>query len=199
MLQKLSKAEAGKLGAISSAKRGQVRMQKRINAYNLAPKLCLQCKVHLSYDKRKQKFCGHSCRATYTNLANSTTIVWKCEGCGKETESLPHKAKKYCNNICQRLFTKTDTWLRLQRGEITDRGVIRATLKREIGAHCFECGLKEWCGHPIPLEVDHIDGDAGNNKFTNLRLLCPNCHGLTSTWKGRNKGNGRAARGLPLS
>jgi hypothetical protein len=198
-VQKLSKAEAGKLGAISSAKWSAAQTQKRIDAYNLAPKICTQCQAPLSYHKRKYKFCGHSCRATYTNLTNSTTVVWKCEGCGKETASLPHKAKKYCDHICQRLVTKQDTWTRLQRGELKDRGVIRATLKREIGAHCFECRLTEWRGHPIPLEVDHTDGNAGNNQFTNLRLLCPNCHGLTNTWKGRNKGSGRAARGLPLS
>ena len=30
-------------------------------------------------------------------------------------------------------------------------------------------------------------------------VICPNCHGITPTWKGRNKGNGRATRGLPLN
>jgi len=199
VVQKLSKAEAGKLGAVISAERAAARKQKRINAYDLNPKTCIQCNKPLSYSKRKYSFCGHSCRATYHNLANSTTVIWKCEGCGKETESLPYKAKKYCNHICQRLVTKQDTWERLQRGELKDRGVIRATLKREIGAHCFECNLEEWRGHPIPLEVDHKDGNAGNNDYSNLRLLCPNCHGITHTWKGRNKGSGRAARGLSLS
>jgi hypothetical protein len=51
---------------------------------------------------------------------------------------------------------------------------------------------------PIPLELDHIDGDAGNNNYDNLRVLCPNCHALTPTFKAKNKGKGRAARGLPL-
>ena len=46
----------------------------------------------------------------------------------------------------------------------------------------------------IPLEVDHIDGNADNNLEHNLRLICPNCHALTATYKGANKGNGRHKR-----
>ena len=199
MAQKLSKAEAGKLGAIKSNAIAQEQKKERVEAYNLNPKLCQQCNKPLEYSSRKYNFCGHSCRATFYNNANRTTVKWICEGCNKEHESLPHKVKKFCNHVCQRIVTKKETWERLQRGEISDRGVIRITLMREVGRHCFECGLEEWRGHPIPLEVDHIDGNAGNNSFENLRIICPNCHGITNTWKGRNKGSGRAARGLPLN
>lgn len=51
---------------------------------------------------------------------------------------------------------------------------------------CSCCGLKEWLGNPIPLELDHIDGNSQNNKKENLRLLCPNCHALTPTYRGKN-------------
>ena len=60
------------------------------------------------------------------------------------------------------------------------------------------CKGETWLGNPIPLELDHINGDAGNNKFENLRLLCPNCHATTPTHKAKNKGFGRGARGLPI-
>jgi hypothetical protein len=53
---------------------------------------------------------------------------------------------------------------------------------------CEGCGLTEWLGRPIPLELDHVDGDRTNNLFENLRLLCPNCHALTPTYRGRNIG-----------
>lgn len=52
---------------------------------------------------------------------------------------------------------------------------------------CSSCGLIEWLGDPIPLELDHINGDSQDNRLNNIRLLCPNCHSLTPTYRGKNK------------
>ena len=52
---------------------------------------------------------------------------------------------------------------------------------------CYNCNLTEWLGSPIPLELEHIDGNSSNNLLDNLTLLCPNCHSLTPTYRGRNK------------
>jgi hypothetical protein len=52
---------------------------------------------------------------------------------------------------------------------------------------CSRCENTTWLDAPIPLELDHIDGDSQNNHATNLRLLCPNCHALTATYRGKNK------------
>lgn len=54
-------------------------------------------------------------------------------------------------------------------------------------AKCEKCGSIEWLGVPIPLELDHINGDPTDNRIENLRILCPNCHALTSTYRGRGK------------
>lgn len=52
---------------------------------------------------------------------------------------------------------------------------------------CYICGLKNWLGSEISLQLDHIDGVSNNNSLSNLRLLCPNCHSQTETYAGRNK------------
>lgn len=52
---------------------------------------------------------------------------------------------------------------------------------------CENCDLTKWLEKPIPLELDHINGNHEDNSLHNLRLLCPNCHSTTSTYRGKNK------------
>jgi hypothetical protein len=54
---------------------------------------------------------------------------------------------------------------------------------------CFECNITEWNSKPITFECDHIDGDITNNRLSNARLLCPNCHSQTSTFRAKNINN----------
>ena len=88
------------------------------------------------------------------------------------------------------------------RGKIclTSRHIHRY-LREKYGDKCMECG---WAKinvftNKVPLDLEHIDGNSRNNKEDNLKLLCPNCHSLTATYKGANKGNGRDARYRTLS
>ena len=52
---------------------------------------------------------------------------------------------------------------------------------------CNKCGISEWFTKPISLELEHKDGNNLNNIRENLEGLCPNCHSITDTWRGRNK------------
>lgn len=69
--------------------------------------------------------------------------------------------------------------------EAKSKDSIRAFLIRKRGNRCERCQLETWQGQKITLEMDHIDGDKKNNKEKNLKLLCPNCHSLTPTWRRR--------------
>jgi hypothetical protein len=64
--------------------------------------------------------------------------------------------------------------------------LLQVILREGYRERCCEgCGLSEWRERPIPLEVDHINGQNHDHRLENLRLLCPNCHALTPTWRGR--------------
>jgi len=63
--------------------------------------------------------------------------------------------------------------------------LIRERLKQ---ARCEACGRDRWNGTHIPLELDHINGRRDDNRLDNLRILCPNCHAQTPTYRGRNIG-----------
>ena len=128
------------------------------------------------------------------------THFYVCLNCGKP---LKRTNSKFCDNKCQadyNYYQWVQQWkLGKQSGIIGYYGIshhLRRYLLEKYNNKCCKCG---WCEvnpytNNIPLEVDHVDGDFRNNTENNLRLLCPNCHSLTETYKGANKGQGRKDR-----
>ena len=78
--------------------------------------------------------------------------------------------------------------------EYKSDGTRKSWLIRERGHQCEICKFTHWRDQPVPLELDHIDGYPENSVKENLRLVCPNCHAQTPTYKGKNKGRGRSPK-----
>lgn len=77
----------------------------------------------------------------------------------------------------------------------TIRGIIRDYISSSQLNRCAICGMPAlWNGKELHFILDHIDGDASNNKRENLRLICPNCDSQLSTYKSRNKQSARTFR-----
>ena len=51
---------------------------------------------------------------------------------------------------------------------------------------CEMCGIDEWMGKPLSLQLHHKDGNRSNNLLKNLCILCPNCHAQTDSYSGKN-------------
>ena len=68
------------------------------------------------------------------------------------------------------------------------KGQHKNALLLERGHRCEQCKLTKWNDIDITLELEHTDGDRKNNTRENLKLLCPNCHSQTSTWRRSSPG-----------
>jgi Zn finger protein HypA/HybF involved in hydrogenase expression len=114
-----------------------------------------------------------------------------CNNCNVEIDR-----GSYCSNKCQQNYqnsTKIEKWLNglneTRKGGTSIPSWMRTFLLEEANHQCSKCGWSEIneFTQTVPLEIDHVDGDAYNNLRENLRVLCPNCHSLTKTF--RNAGN----------
>lgn len=125
------------------------------------------------------------------NYKGIKDIIYVCNYCKQEFKRKYYSTKppKYCSNRCQHDERKENSIDRVAEGQISDSSTLRRVLSDLFGYLCSTCGVTEWQGQPITLHVDHIDGNPDNNKTENLRLLCPNCHSQTPTYKGGNKNN----------
>ena len=182
--------DAGKRSALISKERSK-KLQEE---YYKNPKLCLNCKNIISYEKKaSNKYCCRSCSIEVSNRKRAKLIEKNCINCNN---ILGKSAIKFCSNKCQREYEysqRVSMWINGNHS-IKSRDFFRRYLTETYGYKCSCCNISEWNGKSIVLEIDHIDGNSENNKPENLRLICPNCHSQTDTYKARNIGKGRHYR-----
>lgn len=133
-------------------------------------------------------------------MSRSRRLTKLCPVCHRSYYPWSHSAR-WCSNACQQ---EADYQKRLAIVKASgnwalgwlDVGRIRRALLRERKHVCIICGSTHWLGKPIPLVMDHIDGNSDNWADNNLRLVCGNCDMQLPTYKGKNRGKGRFLRRL---
>jgi len=195
----LSYSEAGKIGGEKSKPITAKKKEERVKKYNKNPNKCKLCKSILPYDKRNNKFCGHSCAAAFNNKGvrrhgKSNKRLDNCLNC---TKKLSGNQKKFCSKTCDAIYRNKQTDNKIILAGSIDgfkQATARKSILRQRGLKCEICGIATWNNQPVPVVLDHINGNPYDNKLSNLRIICLNCNGLTPTYAGRNYGNGRYSR-----
>ena len=120
-----------------------------------------------------------------------------CEQCGSKLEG--RNKERFCSQKCHGGYRSGQRAKRLD--SLKDLGGVSVQARRsyliaKLGRRCSLCGITEWKGQPVPVILDHIDGDPTNHLRNNFRIICPNCDAQLPTYTGRNRGNGRRDKGL---
>ena len=149
-----------------------------------------------------KKYCSRSCSAIVNNSkfpkrpsgphsSNGTG----CPGCG----GYKAPGSSNCHNCHPTALKRSRirSWLDGSWSGGTDvklSPTVRNYLLEQADYSCQKCSVRLF--HPDDgasiLEVNHIDGDGSNHRPENLEVICPNCHAMTSSYRGRNIGNGRS-------
>lgn len=163
---------------------------------------CKTCGVSFVHRMSEQrKYCSQRCSAVFNNKLYikrpkkevclegfKPEVLKPAKHCLECNTGLKYQSK-FCSNKCQNDFQMNE---KIASGEFSFRTARHWLIKQD--RKCSVCNTATWNEKPVPLEIDHINGDPTDNSISNLRLICPNCHAQTPTYKGRNKGNGRHSR-----
>ncbi len=160
-------------------------------------KKCKKCDKEFEPQKGLLNYCSIKCR-------NSRT--WSNEDKIKKSVSAKKSEKvKTANSTDKRLESDVNFYKKIgviikerHKEKILNSeynslsfNSLRYRILYEQNGCCNNCGLGKWMNVDIPLELEHKDGNNKNNIRENLEMLCPNCHALTETWRGRNKNSNR--------
>jgi 5-methylcytosine-specific restriction endonuclease McrA len=91
------------------------------------------------------------------------------------------------NYLRERRLISIEEILSGEKSYVSSHKLKLRLLKEGFFEHrCYNCHNNTWIDQPIPLELEHINGNNTDNRLENLTLLCPNCHALTPTYRGKN-------------
>lgn len=152
---------------------------------------CEKCNNNHSGSFGSGRFCSRTCSSARTFSKKS--LIKKSEATkswlARETNSNRKKRiEKYKQSMKRNRISKLE---QLDFDSLSD-SLKRKKILQEQNFQCNLCSIgTTWNEQPLKLELDHINGDKKNNSRTNLRMICPNCHQQTPTYKGKNRQNNK--------
>lgn len=177
------------------------KKERKLKEYYANPNACKHCGSVLDIQKKRSKFCSHSCSALYNNTVRGYKNLNPkrfCKNCGA---LLGKGGISYCSHSCQWTYRnriELEQWKNYPEQYNSEYipPVIRKYIHDKYKNKCCKCGWSDVNPYTknIPLNIHHKDNNPRNNLETNLELICPNCHSLTEKFGSRNKGNGRKKR-----
>lgn len=153
---------------------------------------CKKCKKLFVPQSGLKSYCSLACRnsrtfSEETKMKKSTSA--KAHWSGLSSEKRAELIQKIADSETRNNTVK-QTWIKKfaekSWDELGNDGKRRRVFE-EQNLCCKECGISDWRGQPLSLELNHIDGNNQNYVRENLEALCPNCHSITPNWRGRNK------------
>jgi len=164
-------------------------------------KICKKCGKEFKPQKGLINFCSLTCRNT-KEVSEETKKkisegVKNSEIYKRENGRVLEERRKKAEEMKELKKANPSRYKAIQKGQrieffmSKDFDELSPEYKRfriihEQNYKCHRCKLSEWQGEKLTLEIEHVDGNHQNNVKENLIALCPNCHSLTSTWRGRN-------------
>lgn len=164
--------------------------------YNVSDTYIKKIANKLGISLRKRANFPEGFKPANTGKSKHNNII--CVNCGGSCNLF---SKKYCSIKCQQdhqhklkyedFLNDNSKYCR----ENYNPKIFKVDVLKEQNNECDICGItNKWNDKNLVFVLDHIDGDASNNKRENLRLVCPNCDSQLDTFKSRNKNSARKER-----
>jgi len=163
------------------------------------------------YEHKGQEnvFCSKSCAGTFNGKKRHGRYNGRTQEQYEETRRLRKEEQLGYKTIAEKVkvpWTTIRNWCKgikvdpviayrnrvrfnelIPTSQLRSKGARRSRLIVERGNKCEECGIEEWRGKEIVVEVHHVDGNSKNSSPENVILLCPNCHSITPNYRNRKR------------
>lgn len=157
------------------------------------PKKCLYCGEIIPYEKKFNKFCNLRCSCVGRSFNKTRKEKKDCLSCNKKITGY---GLKFCCHKCSVNYHWEKRIENVNKtGELPHHQKTAKDIVIKIKGHkCEMCNNTKWRDRPIPLVLDHIDGNCDNWSICNLRLVCGNCDMQLPTYKSKNKNHRNTSR-----